>query len=103
MDCILAAKLLNVSNKTINKENIMSLYKAIDASCTIDEVESFISSVGERSLDDLITEGKQMMSAVSASAPAPAAAHAEKPEKAKEEPQKAEEEEVDDFDIFSGF
>lgn len=104
MDCLLAAKLLNVSEKSISKENIVSLYEAIGASYTTEEIEVLLESIGDRPLDGLVQEGREMMSTVAAAAPKEAVSEPAVEEK-KEEPedQKEEDSEEADFDIFGGF
>lgn len=100
MDTIFAVRLLSVAGKSLNKEEIMGLYKALDTTCIEAEVSKVIDSIGDRNIDDLIQAGKaKMCSAVVASAPVQTQA-ATKEEKKEEK--KVEEEEDEDFDMFGG-
>ena len=102
MDCILAAKLLKVTERGITMKNLVSVYDSIGASYVTEELESLVERIGESSLDDLISQGRDMMSVVTVPAAQEAAAPA-----GEEEPEKAEgekvEEDDDDFDMFAGF
>lgn len=103
MDCILAAKLLSTGEKVINKENMLSLYEAIGASCATEEVEQLLESLGDSPLEDFLAKGREMMFTTAvASAPTSAPAEtAQENEKANDN--EADEEEDDDFDMFDAF
>lgn len=101
MDTIFAARLLSVTGKALNKEEMFGLYKSLDGAYVEEEVTKVIELVGDRDMAEIIKAGREKMCSRAVAA-APVKQEGAAKETKKEEA-KVEAEEDEDFDMFGGF
>jgi ribosomal protein L12E/L44/L45/RPP1/RPP2 len=99
MEVITAYMMLTYAQKEIIVESMEKLFAAIDAPVERETLESFMALVKDRPLEEIKSQGIELMSSLAVAAPAAAAAG--EPSRAEKE-EKKEEEEIE-IDLFADF
>lgn len=100
MEVALASLIQNAVGQKPSKQGIISIIQSVGAEASENEIDTFLSKLGDKDINVVINEGLEKMASCQKSAgPAPAAESKQAEEK-KEEAPKAQEEEIDVFDAL---
>ncbi|CCF57775.1 hypothetical protein KAFR_0D01290 [Kazachstania africana CBS 2517] len=102
MKYLAAYLLLNAAGSAPNAENVKAVLSSVGIEIEDDKVSSLLSALEGKSVEELVAEGNEKLSAVPAAAPASGASGAAASSEAAAEEKEEEEEEESDADMGFG-
>lgn len=100
MEVLFASLIQKNIGQQPTKEGMIGIIKAVGGDISEEKINTFLSSLSDRNIDECIAEGREKMTSMQVSAPSTEANQGnEQKKEAEEEPEKKEEE-VDYFDAL---